>query len=132
MVRLYLIVGLAAVIFTIYAAIDCAMTDHRRARGIPKALWILVIIVLPSIGALLWFTLGKDRSGGSRQVRTTAPDDDPAFLCGLNTNKPGTNQSGTDKPGTEGKGALGTDADQEERIRRLEQALAELDDDSKD
>jgi uncharacterized integral membrane protein len=89
MVRVYLVVGLAAVIFSIYAVIDCAMTDHRRARGIPKPLWVLVILLLPVIGAVLWFVVGKDRSSGKAQR-------------------------------------------QDERIRKLEQELAELDDDSKD
>jgi len=109
MVRVYLVVGLAAVIFSIYAVIDCAMTDHRRARGIPKPLWVMVILVIPVIGATLWFVLGKDRSAGNAQRRSVAPDDDPAFLR-----------------------RLGTDQEQDERIRKLEQELAELDDDSKD
>ncbi|MHB1170974.1 MAG: PLDc N-terminal domain-containing protein [Lacisediminihabitans sp.] len=109
MVRVYLVVGLVAVAFTIYAAIDCLMTDGSRARGIPKPLWILVILFIPIIGAVLWFTLGKDRSTGRGQVRQLAPDDDPAFLK-----------------------QLGQEKAQQERIRRLEQELAELDDDTKD
>ncbi|MEO6944693.1 MAG: PLDc N-terminal domain-containing protein [Lacisediminihabitans sp.] len=109
MVRVYLVVGLAAVIFSIYAVIDCAMTDHRRARGIPKPLWVVVILVIPVIGAVLWFIVGKDRNAGNAQRRSMAPDDDPAFLK-----------------------RLGTDQEQDERIRKLEQELAELDDDSKD
>jgi hypothetical protein len=108
MVRLYLIVGIAAVVFIIYAAIDCLMTDGHRARGIPKPLWVLVILFIPIIGAVLWFVLGKDRRTRRPALRV-APDDDPAFLRGL-----------------------GRDKEQEERIRRLEQELAELDDDSKD
>jgi hypothetical protein len=109
MVRLYVILGVAAVALDIYAAIDCLLTDGRRARGIPKPLWVLVILLIPIIGALLWLTIGKDRSGGRAQPRRLAPDDDPAFLRQLAHEK-----------------------DQEERIRRLEQELAELDDDTKD
>ena len=109
MARFLFIAGIAAVCFTVYAVIDCAMTDHRRARGIPKLLWVLVILVIPIIGGLLWFTLGKDRSTGSGRARSVAPDDDPAFLR-----------------------SLGSDQEQDERIRKLEQELADLDDDSKD
>ena len=109
MARFLFIAGIAAVCLTVYAVIDCAMTDHSRARGIPKALWVLVILLIPIIGAILWFVLGKDRSSGRGQARRMAPDDDPAFLR-----------------------RLGTDQEQDERIRKLEQELAELDDDSKD
>lgn len=109
MARFLFIAGIAAVCLTVYAVIDCAMTDHRRARGIPKLLWVLVIVVIPIIGAILWFTLGKDRSTGRSRVRRMAPDDDPAFLR-----------------------SLGSDQEQDERIRKLEQELADLDDDSKD
>ena len=66
-------------------------------------------LLIPIIGAILWFVLGKDRSSGRGQARRMAPDDDPAFLR-----------------------RLGTDQEQDERIRKLEQELAELDDDSKD
>jgi len=109
MARFLFIAGIAAVCLTVFAVIDCALTDHRRARGIPKLLWVLVILVLPIVGALLWFFLGKDRSTGTSQRRSVAPDDDPAFLR-----------------------TLGTDQEQDERIRQLEQELADLDDDSKD
>lgn len=107
MVRVYIVAGLVIIALTIYAAIDSLMTDKRRTRGLPKFAWVLVILVLPVIGAVLWFTLGKDRGKGKQVSRQTAPDDDPDFLR-----------------------RLGTTKEQEERIRRLEQELADLDDDS--
>ncbi|MFP7762247.1 PLDc N-terminal domain-containing protein [Marisediminicola sp. LYQ134] len=112
MPRVYIVVGLIIVALSVYATIDTIMTDKSRTRGLPKILWVLVILLLPVIGAALWFTLGKDRGkrgGRGRAVpRTTAPDDDPDFLRRINTEK-----------------------EQEERIRRLEQELADLDDDPK-
>jgi hypothetical protein len=109
MPRFLVAAAVAVVFFTIYALVDCLMTDRRRVRGIPKALWIVVIVVITPIGGILWLTLGKDRSLGGPASRRIAPDDDPAFLK-----------------------RLGKDKDQDERIRRLEQELAELDDDSKE
>ena len=109
MPRFLVAAAVAVVFFTIYALVDCLMTDRRRVRGIPKALWIVVILVITPIGGILWLTLGKDRSLGGSASRRIAPDDDPAFLK-----------------------RLGRDKDQDERIRRLEQELAELDDDSKE
>ncbi|MCC6270380.1 MAG: PLDc_N domain-containing protein [Microbacteriaceae bacterium] len=99
-----------AIGFWVYAVIDCAVTDARRARGISKPAWIVVTIVLSVIGGALWFIVGKDRTQGRGGVLAQrAPDDDPTFLR-----------------------RLSTDAEQEERIRRLEREIADLDDDSRE
>jgi len=94
----------------VYTLIDCIRTDESRARGLPKMVWVFVVIALPLVGSVLWFMIGKERFGrpSSRPVtRQKAPDDDPAFL-----------------------GRIGMEQDREARIRRLEERLAELDDDS--
>lgn len=95
----------------VYTLIDCIRTDESRTRGLPKFVWVIVVILIPLIGSILWFTIGKERSGRARTVRPVtrqrAPDDDPAFL-----------------------GQIGLEQDREERIRRLEERLAELDDDN--
>ncbi len=102
-----LLIGLVVIVaLSIFAAIDSLMTDVRRVRGLPKVLWVVVILFLPVIGAVLWLTLGKDRGRGEKVTRNVAPDDDPEFLR-----------------------KIGSEKEQEERIRRLEQELADLDDD---
>jgi hypothetical protein len=106
---LTLAAGALAVGFWVYAIVDCSLTDARRARGIPKGVWIVVILVLNIIGGVLWFVVGKDRTEGKGRSRVdTAPDDDPTFLR-----------------------RIANDAEQEERIRQLEKEIADLDDDSK-
>ncbi len=89
----------------IFALVDLTLTDRARVRTLPKPAWFFVLLV-PVVGAVLWLFFGKERGdrGGSR--RTVAPDDDPTFLANLRR-----------------------DEEQDERIRRLEQELAELDDD---
>ena len=109
MARVWLILAVAVVFFTVYAVVDCLLTDRQRIRAIPKPVWVLVIILVTPVGGILWLTLGKDRSVGRETRLVRAPDDDPAFLR-----------------------RLGSEAEQEERIRQLERELAELDDDSKD
>lgn len=109
MARVLLIAAVAAAFFTVYTVVDCAVTASERARGISKPLWILVIVLLPVIGGILWLVIGKDRATGLTARRRPAPDDDPGFLQRLEN-----------------------DAERQERIRQLEQELAELDDDSKD
>lgn len=109
MAKLLFVLWIVGVCIWVYTLIDCIRTDDSRARGLPKIVWIFVVIALPLIGSILWFTIGKERN--SRPVarpatRQKAPDDDPAFL-----------------------GRIGMEQDREERIRRLEERLAELDDD---
>ena len=96
----------AAVVFTIYAVVDCALFDRMRIRGLPRGWWIVVILFVPVIGAIMWFVIGRGRASRTLGAgQAIAPDDDAEFLRRLNT-----------------------DAAQDERIRRLEQELAELDD----
>jgi hypothetical protein len=107
MFRWLFILAVAAVIFTIYAVADCAFFDRTRIRGLRRGWWIVVIIFVPIIGALLWFIIGRGRAGRvgrGGSSRTVAPDDDAEFLRQLRN-----------------------DAEQDERIRRLEQELAALD-----
>jgi hypothetical protein len=87
------------VVLFIYGLIDCIRSEPADVRSLPKPAWIIVILVLPLLGVLLWFFLGRpqyatagnaggsvgaQRGGpGTRPARSTAPDDDPAFLRNL-------------------------------------------------
>lgn len=74
----FLIIGIViAAAFTLYALVDAAMTDASRARGVPKPVWVVLVVVLPVVGAILWFTIGK---GPVVTARARPPlDDDPRF-----------------------------------------------------
>src|SRR5450830_79639 len=109
MARLELILVIAFVAFTIFAFIDCIMTSETRVRALPKILWAIIIVLITPFGGILWFALGKERSShrpASQARGAVAPDDDPVFLR-----------------------RLVEDKQREERIRQLEERLAELDDD---
>lgn len=76
MVRFGIIGIVIAVAFTLYALVDAAMTDHNRARGVPKSVWVVLIVVLPVLGGILWFVIGR---GDGSEAQRNAPDDDPRF-----------------------------------------------------
>lgn len=106
MARLLVVLPFLVLALDVFAIVDIMLIDTRRIRALNRPLWVLVIVILPVIGAILWLLVGRERRDGSAQPRTVAPDDDPAFLRNLRR-----------------------DEEQDERIRRLEQELSDLDDD---
>jgi hypothetical protein len=103
MVRLWLVLGVVVAVFYIYSIVDCALFERSRVRGLPKPAWVPIVVVFPLIGGILWFLIGRGRAS-TASAHALAPDDDPEFLRGLER-----------------------DRAQQERIRRLEQELADLD-----
>ena len=77
--------GALAVGVIIYALIECAQSDRYRVRAIPKGAWLLVILLLPVVGALLWLFFGRPRQDDAARApeRGRGPDDDPQFLRNL-------------------------------------------------
>ncbi|MFG2224353.1 PLD nuclease N-terminal domain-containing protein [Streptomyces sp. NPDC048644] len=79
----------------IYAFIDCVNTPESQVRGLPKVVWVLIILLFGEVlvGPIVWLVAGKVRqpaNGGTpsqwhRNHRTTwvAPDDNPEFLKSL-------------------------------------------------
>lgn len=88
--RVLFFIALLAVI--IYALVDCIGSHARDVRSIPKSAWLAVIVLLPLVGAGLWFALGRPRDEGEFQSRPAprrpaAPDDDPNFLRNLDSTR---------------------------------------------
>ena len=83
---------LAVIGVMIYAVIDCLGSDDTEIRGLPKPLWLLVIVALPLVGGVMWILFGRAPSsgwgGGGGRLRTIGPDDDPDFLRSLNPPRP--------------------------------------------
>ncbi|GGN85728.1 membrane protein [Streptomyces albiflavescens] len=80
----------------IYAFIDCLNTPEEEVRGLPKVVWVIIILLFGEVlvGPIAWLVAGRNRRapvGGStpsewhRNHRTqyVAPDDNPEFLTSL-------------------------------------------------
>ena len=84
---LRVVVPIVVLVVFVYGLIDLIRTDARLTKGISKPAWIAVQIVLPVVGAVLWFLIGRPRGGAAPAPSTyrhpTAPDDDPDFLRNL-------------------------------------------------
>jgi len=83
---LRVVVAVAVLVVFVYGLIDVIRTDPRQTKGISKPAWIVVQIVLPVIGAIIWFLIGRPRDTAPARTsytHTLAPDDDPDFLRNL-------------------------------------------------
>lgn len=108
MVRLLIVAVVVGVAFTLYSLVDAAMTDHARARGVSKPVWIVLIVLLPVVGGVLWLMIGKGSvEAAAAAARRVAPDDDPRF-----------------------SGTRMSNAEIDSHMRDLEARLRELDDET--
>jgi len=102
--RLLIILVPLVLLFWVFSVIDCAAQPSIRHRGVSKPVWILIVLLIPVLGGVLWFWVGRVRARDVAISIPDSPDDDPAFL----------------------RSAQPLSA-QDERIRQLEEELARLD-----
>ncbi len=82
----------------IFCLVDVITTDESSCRNLPKGLWLLLVLVVPLVGSIVWLVAGRpqqvtrargryereasafpeyDRPG---RFAATSPDDDEEFL----------------------------------------------------
>ncbi len=113
----------------LYAFFDAITTDPARVRGLPKTLWVLLILIFSVFAAIPWFVFGRPRRSSpagaaqrparslgwqtgqtsttpspGRRAAPVAPDDNPEFLQQLHrditrNNKPPKPPRGPNSPG---------------------------------
>jgi hypothetical protein len=89
------VVGVAIFCLWIFCLVDVIVADESACRNLPKMLWLLIVLLLPLVGSILWLAVGKPHVGTypargrssrfpeyDRPGRHVAesPDDDAEFL----------------------------------------------------
>ncbi|MFB0617026.1 PLD nuclease N-terminal domain-containing protein [Streptomyces sp. AGS-58] len=79
----------------IYAFVDCLNTPDDEVRHLPKAAWLVIVLLFGEVlvGPVAWLLTGRVRPGsaggsaaarhGGTAARWVAPDDNPEFLRSL-------------------------------------------------
>ncbi|MBO0608797.1 PLD nuclease N-terminal domain-containing protein [Myceligenerans salitolerans] len=95
-----LLLGVLYVALVVYTLVDVAQSDDEERHGIPKALWVGAIILLPLIGSIAWIVLAflarrrKGRRAAAPWERVSGdtaapppadevpagPEDDPEYM----------------------------------------------------
>ncbi|WP_374009827.1 PLDc N-terminal domain-containing protein [Leifsonia sp. LS-T14] len=59
--------------FVVFALADIIQRPKDEVRVLPKVVWVLVVILLPLVGSILWLTLGRERAGSTRRSTLRMP-----------------------------------------------------------
>lgn len=51
-----LLIGAAMVV----AIVDIILRDQSQVRHLPKTMWLILVILMPLLGSILWFALGRE------------------------------------------------------------------------
>jgi hypothetical protein len=106
--------GLLVTALWVFCVIDAVTTPAEGVRNLPKVGWVVVVLLFPLVGSVAWLVAGRPRGGrtvdlpykGNRgpapwpstrtagfpeyerpRRRSAGPDDDPAFLDRLRSEK---------------------------------------------
>lgn len=54
------LVSLVVVAGMIFALVDIITRDQSLVKHMPKTVWLFVVILLPFLGTVLWFAIGRE------------------------------------------------------------------------
>lgn len=98
--------GLVVMILWIVCLVDVIVADEHAVRNIPKVGWVIVVLLLPLVGSVLWLVAGRPDSGTARTSHPAAATGFPEY----------------DRPG---RHIAQTSADDEEFLRRCRERAEE-------
>jgi phospholipase D-like protein len=58
--------GLLLLALWIFCIVDVIVSDENEVRNLPKLVWLMIVLLLPDIGSIVWLVAG-------RPVRAEAP-----------------------------------------------------------
>lgn len=51
---------LLTIALMVFALVDIIRRDDSQVRHLPKFIWLILVILLPLIGSILWFAIGRE------------------------------------------------------------------------
>ena len=78
MARFVLLPLVVWLILTVFTTVFAASAKPNEVRVLAKWIWILLIVLLPVLGAILYLIMGRPTPAPA--TNQIAPDDDPEFL----------------------------------------------------
>lgn len=135
---MYVLFSVLVLALVVGALVDIITFEQWRIKHLPKAFWIIIVILMPFVGSILWFAIGReydrpiDRGafGDPRRRERPAPAVDGSMARAVLPGGSALGYSGRDESGlskTERElAALEREieaSEKAERIRKLEEQL---------
>ncbi len=64
--------GLIVMVVWVACLVDVIRADEHEVRNLPKPLWLMVVILLPLVGSVLWLLVGRPDGAGWSRTQTSA------------------------------------------------------------
>ena len=64
MIRLWGLAGLATFVLWVFCIFDVIAAEESLVRNLPKTLWLVVVIFIPTLGSIAWLVLGRPQNVG--------------------------------------------------------------------
>jgi hypothetical protein len=67
------LLGFLLLMFWAWAVIDVIATDSSLCRNLDKGVWLILVLILPDLGALAWILLGRPEGAGFMPGGASSP-----------------------------------------------------------
>lgn len=129
MFHMGVLISVVLLLLLLGALADIITSDPSRIRHLPKMFWIIIVILMPLVGSILWFAVGHDysqsvdRGGFGDPRRREQPGAAPLDTSRPVTEQPSSWQRSTGPLSTEQELAALEREIAADRIRQLEAEL---------
>jgi Phospholipase_D-nuclease N-terminal len=76
---LYVGTGLVLLALWLFCLIDAIATDEYRVRNMPKTIWVLIVLLVPTVGSIAWLVAGRPWDEQPRPATTGAGREFPEY-----------------------------------------------------
>lgn len=66
----FTLLGLLFLGFWLYCILDVAMADPSLVRNLPKIVWLVLVVVVPTVGGVAWLIAGRPSEATARPGST--------------------------------------------------------------
>lgn len=53
----------------VFALVDIIVRPDDEVKHLPKLVWVILVVILPIVGSIVWFVAGREYAGGGISMR---------------------------------------------------------------